>query len=221
MIELLPRLIPLLIVDVLNPVLFALMIVAVGTGRPLANSTAFLAGHTVAYFISGIIIALGLDQITARLENPHPVDFVFELLIGLFLLWAALASRDGKASEAKKPTSELKPTYCFGYGAVVNFIGIPFALPYFAAVNQLLKANLSTESSVSVLAIYNTTYAMPFLLIPIIVALMGDTSKPILEKINNVLVGLVDRFMPILLLLLGIALSADALVFLISGEALW
>jgi hypothetical protein len=36
-----------------------------------------------------------------------------------------------------------------------------------------------------------------------------------------VLVGLVDRFMPILLLLLGIALSADALVFLISGEALW
>ncbi len=221
MTELLPKLIPLLVVDVLNPVLFALLIVAIGTSRPLANSTAFLAGHTVAYFISGIIIALGLDQITDRLDNPHPVDFVIELLIGLLCLWAALASRDGKASEERNPEGELTPAYCFGYGAVVNFIGIPFALPYFAVVDQLLKANLSIEFSLLVLVFYNSAYVLPFMLVPIMVALMGDTSKPILEKINNVLVGLVDRFMPILLLLLGIALSADALVFLISGAALW
>ncbi len=221
MIELLPNLIPLLVVDVLNPVLFALMIVAVGTDKPLANSTAFLAGHTGAYFISGIIIALGLEKITARLDNPQPVDFIIELLIGLLLLWAALASCEGKASEEKKPEGELTPVYCFGYGAVVNFIGVPFALPYFAAVDQLLKAGLSTESSLLVLAFYNAAYALPFLVVPIMVALMGDSSKPILEKINDVLISLVDRLMPILLLILGAALSADALVFLISGKALW
>jgi cytochrome c biogenesis protein CcdA len=221
MIELLPKLLPLLIVDVFNPVLFALMIVAVGTNRPLANSTAFLAGHTVAYFISGLIIALGLNQITDRLENPHRIDFFMELLIGLLLLWAAMASRDGKASEERNPEGELTPVYCFGYGAVVNFIGIPFALPYFAVVGQLLKANLSTESSVLVLALYNTAYALPFLLVPIMVVLMGDASKPILDKINNVLIGLVDRFMPIVLFLLGVTLTADALAYLISGEALW
>ena len=221
MTELLPKLIPLLVVDVLNPVLFALLIVAVGTSRPLANSTAFLAGHTAAYFISGIIIALGLNQITDRLDNPHPVDFVIELLVGLLCLWAALASRDGKASEERNPEGELTPAYCFGYGAVVNFIGIPFALPYFAVVDQLLKANLSIESSLLVLMFYNTAYALPFVLVPIMVALMGDTSKPILDKINNVLASLVDRFMPILLFLLGAALSVDALAFLISGGALW
>jgi cytochrome c biogenesis protein CcdA len=221
MIELLPKLIPLLVVDVLNPMLFALLITAVGTGRPLANSTAFLAGHTVSYFVSGIIIALGLDQITDRLDNPHPVDFVIELLIGLLCLWAALAARNGKASEEKKPAGELTPAYCFGYGAVLNFIGVPFALPYFAAVGQLLKANLSTESSLLVLLLYNAAYALPFLLVPITVALIGDASKPILEKISNVLVSLVDKFMPILLLLLGAALTVDALAYLISGEALW
>ncbi len=69
MIELTPNLIPFLIVDLLNPVLFALLVVAVGTARPLANSTAFLAGHTLLYFISGGIIALGLDRITDRLES--------------------------------------------------------------------------------------------------------------------------------------------------------
>ena len=221
MIELLPNLIPLLLVDVLNPVLFALMIAAVGTGRPVANSTAFLAGHTVSYFIAGIIISLGIERITDRFDNPQPVDFVIELLIGLLCLWAALAARDGKASEEKKPEGELTPAYCFGYGAVVNFIGVPFALPYFAVVDQLLRANLSMRSSVLVLTIYNAAYALPFLLVPITVALMGDSSRPILEKINNVLVSLVDRFMPILLLLLGAALTADALAYLISGEALW
>jgi cytochrome c biogenesis protein CcdA len=221
MTELLPRLIPLLVVDVLNPVLFALMVVAVSTSRPIANSTAFLAGHTASYFLSGIIIALGLDRITDRLNNPLPVDFVIELLIGLSCLWAALASRGGKASESKNPEGELTPTYCFGYGAVINFIGVPFALPYFAVVGQVLKANLSVESSLLVLVFYNAAYALPFVLVPVAVALMGDSCKPILEKISNLLIGVVDKCMPVILFLLGFALAADALTYLLSGEALW
>jgi len=221
MIDLLLRLFPLLVVDVLNPMLFALMLVAISTSKPFANSIAFLAGHTASYFVSGIIIALGLERILDRLDNPLPVDFVFELLIGLALLWAALAARDGKASEQREPQGQLTPAYCFGYGAVINFIGVPFAIPYFAVVDQVLKANLSTESSVLVLAIYNAAYALPFLLVPIAVAVIGERSKPVLEKINEVLIKLVDTFMPILLLFVGIALTADALSYLITGEALW
>jgi small neutral amino acid transporter SnatA (MarC family) len=72
-----------------------------------------------------------------------------------------------------------------------------------------------------VLAAYNIAFALPFLLVPIMVALTGDSSKPILEKINNLLISLVDRFMPVLLLLLGLALTADAFVYLTSGETLW
>jgi hypothetical protein len=48
MIELSLNLIPFLIVDALNPVLFALLVFAVGTSKPFANSLSFLAGHTVA-----------------------------------------------------------------------------------------------------------------------------------------------------------------------------
>ena len=221
MIDLFLNLIPLLVVDVLNPMLFALMLVAIGTSKPFANSIAFLAGHTASYFVSGIIIALGLEWILDRLENPLPVDFVLELLVGLACLWAALAARDGKASEQKEPEGELNPVYCFGYGAVINFIGVPFALPYFAVVNQVLKANLSVESSLLVLALYNAAYALPFLLVPIAVAAIGDRSKPVLEKINAMLVKLVYTLMPILLLLVGVALTADALSFLITGEPLW
>lgn len=221
MIELSPNLIPFLIVDLLNPVLFALLVVAVSTNRPIANSVSLLGGHTLAYFGSGIVIALGLEQITAWLSNPRPVDFVIELLIGLLCLWAALVSRGGKASENKNPPGELTPAFCFGYGAIVNFIGVPFALPYFAAVDQILKANLSLEASVLALAIYNAAYALPFLLVPLAVAIVGEDSRPVLEKINNLLVSVVDKLMPILLFLIGAALTADAVGYLISGEPLW
>ena len=178
-----------------------------------------IAGHTAAYFFSGVVIALALTRITDRLNKPQPVDFVIELLLGLLCLWAALASRDGKASEEKTPEAELTPAFCFGYGAIVNFVGVPFALPYFAAMDQILKANLSVESSLVAMAAYNLAYALPFLAVPILVAVTGDSSKPVLGKINDLLVGIVDRFMPVLLLLLGLALAADALSFLISGAA--
>jgi cytochrome c biogenesis protein CcdA len=207
-----------LIVDVLNPVLCALLLVAIGTGRPLANSIAFLAGHTVSYFLSGIVIALGIDRITDRLNNPVPVDFFIQLVIGLLLLWAAIAARNGNASKEANAKEVLSPAYCFGYGAIVNFVGVPFALPYFAAIGQLLKANLSVESSVLVLAIYNAAYVLPFMLIPIAVTFLGDRCKPILLKVNSVLTSLVDRFMPVLLFLLGAVLTADALAYMSTGN---
>ena len=220
MIELFLNIAPLLVVDALNPVLFALMVLAVGTDRPIANSSALLAGHTGAYFVSGVVIALGLDPIVRRLGNPEPVDFVIELAIGLFCLWAAFSSRDGQASKEREPGFALSPLGCFGYGAIVNFLGVPFALPYFAVVDQLLKANLSVESSLVVLAVYNIAYVLPFLLVPILVALMGDASRPILETINRRLTSLVDTLMPLLLFLVGAALIADGLVYLYSGERL-
>jgi len=71
------------------------------------------------------------------------------------------------------------------------------------------------------LAFYNLAYALPFLLVIALVAVIGDSSKPLLDKINNLLVGLVDRFMPVILFLLGIALTADALFYLIAGKSLW
>jgi cytochrome c biogenesis protein CcdA len=219
MTDLISTLTPILIVDVLNPVLFALMIVAIGTTKPIANSTALLFGHTAAYIVSGIVIALGLEQITARLETPHTIDSVIELILGLLILWAALTSRDGGASETRNPERELSPFYCLGYGAIVNFIGIPFALPYFAAVDQILRAGLPTESAFVVLATYNIAYALPFLLVPVSVALIGDQCKPYLERINELLVGLVDKLMPFLLLALGIFPSVDAIRFLATGEA--
>ena len=47
-------LIPVLIADVVNPVLFAALIYALGSRRPFALSSALLLGHTAAYLSAGI-----------------------------------------------------------------------------------------------------------------------------------------------------------------------
>ena len=76
-------------VDVVNPVLFAFMVYAADTQRPVVTSSAVLLGHTAAYFGAGIVIALGLEKITHYLANPSSIDYLIALIVGLLLLWVA------------------------------------------------------------------------------------------------------------------------------------
>ena len=209
MTELATAIAPLLLIDVLNPVLFALLIYCAGSSRPVANSSALLLGHTLAYLLVGLVASLGIEKLTQRLDNPQPVDFVVEFLLGVALIYAALSSRDGGASENRTPEGDLTPLGCLAYGAIVNFLGAPFALPYLAAVSAIIQADLSTAGALSVLTVYNLAYALPFALIPALIAVVGDRARPGLEAINRWLERTVDLLMPWLLLALGIWLLAD------------
>ncbi len=212
---------PILLSDVVNPVLFAYLVYAAGTRRPVANSSAALLGHTLAYLGAGVILALGLEKISARLANPEPFDFVIELVLGLVLVWLAVASRKPREKSSQAPTAELTWMTAFGYGAVINFVGIPFAVPYFAAIDQMLKANLSVSHTLGVLAMYNIAYALPFLIVPALVLALGDRSRPVLARINDFLDRVSSFLLPILLALVGLALLADAVTFFARGESLF
>ena len=211
---------PLLLVDVLNPVLFAVLIFAADSSRPVLNSSALLLGHTLAYFVVGIVASFAVDAIAERLANPEPVDFGIELAVGLACLYAVLASRKGRASEPRNPAGELQPLQALIYGAIINFIGAPFALPYLAVVSQILDADLSTTAALLVLTMYNLAYALPFAIVPVLVLVMGDRAKPLLRRINEVLVRGADMLMPWLMLLLGLWLTADAVNYFVTGQPL-
>ena len=216
----LPTLTPILLVDVLNPVLFAVLVFAAGSARPVANSTAVLAGHTLAYLLAGVGISFGLEQLADRLANPRQIDFVVSTLIGIALLWMVFPTKKNGAPTASAPAWEPSPLKCMGFGAIVNFVGIPFALPYFAVIDQILKADLTSTESLTVLVIYNVAYALPFLFVPILVAVSGQNAKPMLETINGYLTRAADFAMPWLFGLLGLALIADGIAFFWRGEGL-
>jgi cytochrome c biogenesis protein CcdA len=217
MTELLAVITPLLLVDALNPVLFAVLIYAGASSRPVANSSAMLLGHTLAYFVVGLVASQGIEILSHRLDNPQPVDFVIEFVLGIAFIYAALASREGGASETRQPQGELTPLKCLLYGAVINFIGAPFALPYLAVISEIVQSDLSTASAVTVLAGYNFIYALPFLLVPALIAAIGDRAQPVLAKINQFLERGTDLLMPWLMLALGLWLLFDVFYFVTTG----
>jgi len=221
MVELLPSVLPILLVDMLNPVLFAVLVFAAGSSRPAANSSAILIGHTLAYFVAGVAVSHGIEQVAERLAHPQRIDFILSGVVGVGLLSMVLRTKQGGAPKASEPEWQLTPVKCLGFGAIVNFVGVPFALPYFAVVDQILKADLSAAESLTTLAIYNIAYALPFAVVPATVAISGEGAKPFLEKINAVLAKASDIVMPWMFGLLGLALLADSMTYFFRGEGLW
>ena len=212
---------PILLADVVNPVLFAFLVYAAGTDRPLGNSLAALLGHTATYFTFGIVLAVFFDGIVELLENPTPVDFGISLVIGLLLLWMAWRSATGSGETEQKEPESLTPIKAFWIGSFINLIGLPFALPYFAALDQMLKAELSVIDTVMMVVGYNLLYALPFLVVPVLAGLMGEASRPILERINEKVDKVGAFLMPVMLGLIGAALVADALSYFVYGEGLF
>jgi threonine/homoserine/homoserine lactone efflux protein len=212
---------PILLADIVNPVLFAFLVYAAGTGRPVLNSSLVLLGHTVAYFSAGVVLALGYDSIVQRLMNPRHMDFVIGLVIGVLLLWVAVRSRSQTGAKEPEYRGELTPVSAFGTGAVVNFVGIPFALPYFAALDQVLKSDLTAMQALSMLVVYNLLYALPFAIVPVLSSIYGEQSRQLLQRINAVLDRVSGYLMPVLLAVVGLALIADALKYFVTGEGLF
>lgn len=221
MLDIWTSLIPILLADVLNPVLFAFMVYAAGSDRPVLNSSIMLVGHTTAYLSVGIALAFGMEGISERLANPKQIDFIVELVIGVVLLWVAYRSRGAEAKDPEQSTSRMTTARAFGMGVTINFIGIPFAVPYFAALSQILKYDPSFLEALLLLIGYNLLYAMPFTVVPVLIAVMGERGRPILERINNVLERVSGLLMPIILALVALALIADAVVYFLTGESLF
>jgi threonine/homoserine/homoserine lactone efflux protein len=197
------------------------MVYAAGSSRPVLTSSAMLLGHSLAYFIGGLVLISGLEMISARLANPQTIDFVIEFVLGAVLLWLALRTRKDTGKRPEEETPEFSPWDAFKFGAIVNVIGLPFAVPYFAAIDQFLKSDLNTGGVVLALLAYNLLYVLPFLMIPLLSAIMGENSKPLLAKINAVMERISDFLMPLMLGLVGLALLADSITYFIHGNSLF
>ena len=210
---------PILLSDVLNPVLFTFMIYAVSSRRPIVTSSAMLLGHTTAYLTCGIILAYSIEALSTRLANPQTIDFVIEFVVACALLWLVFRTRKDKGKRPDEQTPDFTVGKAFAFGAVVNLVGIPFAVPYFAAIDQLLKSGLDTTGVVTGLVVYNVAYALPFALIPVLTAIMGDRSKPILARINGYMEKASEVIMPLLLLAIGLALLLDSVWYFVRGES--
>jgi len=212
MTDTLQTILPILLIDVLNPILLALLIFAAGTPRPVANSAAMLLGHTGAYFFAGYLLSFGVTAISERLANPQSIDYAISALLGLYCIYTAL-SPDKPSAQADEPDWQLTPLKCLYFGGVISAIGISFAIPYMGAIDQILKANLSLTESFALLGIYKLCYALPFAVVPMAILVMGEDSRPLLNRLNTAMTWAIEKLMPWLIFLLGIWLVVDAALY--------
>lgn len=213
-------LVPILVADVLNPVLLAAVIFELGSRRPLVASTALLLGHTAAYLVAGIVLDLGIESVELRLRNPEPIDFAIELVLGVGLLWVGVGMVRGKSAERGFGEADRGLLASFGMGSVVNFIGLPFAVPYFAAIAQILKADLASANALSVLALYNLLYALPFALVILARGVWREKADEPLRRINAAIDRVSGIVMPLILLGLAGYFVADGASYFLRGRPL-
>ncbi len=219
--DLLLILTPILLGDVANPVLFALLVYLAAQPRGVLLSSAALAGHTAAYFGSGVLIAFAFAELTAFMNNPGTLSFAISGILGVVLLYVAWQStRSDPEAESSTPNTET-PLSAFTTGAIINFIGIPFALPYFVAIDQILKAEFSLAASLGVLAGYNLAYMAPFLLVPLLTLFMGPNARGVLEKMSGWVDKVGGALLPLILAGLGLFLVVDAGFYFVTGSGLY
>ena len=221
MTDLLLILTPILLSDIANPVIFALLVYLAAKPRGVLLSTAALAGHTAAYFGSGVLIALAFAELTAFMNNPGTMSYLISGLLGLVLLYVGwLSTRPATEPGPVEPENET-PLSAFTTGAIVNFIGLPFGLPYFVAIDQILKADLSVVGSIAVLGGYNLAYMAPFLLVPILTLIMGPNARGVLDRMSATVEKIGGVLMPLILFGLGVFLIADAGMYFATGAGLY
>lgn len=219
---------PILLVDIANPVLLAAVIFSLTSERPYAASLAVLGGHTFAYFLSGLLILVGPVDVLAGwlapfvdwFNNPVPTDYILGFVLGILLLAVSWRWKVAppSPSENKPQSASGNLVTAFGFGAVLNFVGIPFALPYFAFINQLYKMDI--DHKFTALLFYNIAYLIPFLLVPLALAIFGRSAIPILQLINQGVEKGAAFILPVIIGLLGSAMVVDALLFFTTGEGL-
>ena len=90
-------------------------------------------------------------------------------------------------------------------------VGMPGALPYFAALDQILRADASATGAVLALLWYNAVFLLPLVLVPVLSLVLGARSQPFFDAVSRFSEVWGRRLIAAALLLLGGLLVADGL----------
>ncbi|WP_187775567.1 GAP family protein [Luteimonas suaedae] len=174
--NLLPILLPLALLDSLNPSALVVALWLLSQPRAAPRLLAYVAGILVAYLGLGIAMMLGItaarDTLAAVLD--HPVAVALQALLGAGLLVYAIFAPSGahQAHEPHAPASGRLAAFAL-LGMTVTVVELVTALPYFAAIALMIAAELSPAQWLPLLVGYNLVFVAPPLLLLGLHALLG------------------------------------------------
>ncbi|MFV2005638.1 MAG: GAP family protein [Gammaproteobacteria bacterium] len=229
MLELLLTLTTISLLDSMSAVPIALIPLAIIlNGRnPVTGSLGFISGGFIVYFIFGIFILLGLDTLIDEFANkfirymksePDSIELLIQILIGFLMIYFAwqFSRKSPQDIKTKTYVSDITPLQAFTLSASINVIGMWGALPYFAAIAQILKVDLTTVSMIWILLYYNFIFTLPLIGFIVLRIMMGDKATALLEKITRFFSHWGKQIFIVSLYLLGPLLIADGIGWFID-----
>ncbi len=226
MIELFATLAPIALIDSLSvaPVAMIPLLILLGEKRPLAGSLSFIAGIVLTYLPFGLLLLFGLDTLFDSLahsftewwsKEPDLGEIVLEIIAGLTMLWLGYGLWRKKGETKAEPARKgMTPLQAFAVAAFINVSGLWGALPYFAAIAQILKEDLSNGGMVSALLFYNLVFALPLLAFPALYLMLGSRSERWFARLSDFITRWSGRALAILLAALGLAMIIDGIGWL-------
>jgi cytochrome c biogenesis protein CcdA len=198
--------------------------------RPYRTVAALFAGLYISYFGMGLAFVFGLGRVFDRLNawashrwhHPEPIDFVFELVLGLVLVFFGLriAERRKAKQEGKQLAQGVSPAAAFGFGFMLNVVGFPGAVPFFAAADQILRADPPPLTIVVLVAVYVAVFLVPLGLVVLLRALLGARGDGVLAAVKGFFDTWGRRVILVLMLILGLLMTVDAALYFLRGAPL-
>lgn len=207
------------------PLCIVLLVVLLAGPNPIVRSCALILGIFVAYLAFGLLVLLGLqtiiDQIDAYIDrlwtNPNLEELILQIIIGLVLCVVAwrMTAKDKKSVDKPAPSS-MTAVQAFVSGAVLTIVGLPGAVPYFAAIELTMRAALTTAEEIMAIVFYNVVFVLPIAAIVVLRVILGHRSQRLLDGIKRFFDSWGQRVIVALLVILGVILILDGIGWLIG-----
>lgn len=198
---------------------------SLATQRPFLTAIAFVAGKFTPHFLFGLLIAVGLDaafdylKLRAReaWQDPDYWLVAVQLIIGIAMIVVAiLVSRGSKDPASPKSTKPVTPLGAFSVSAGMTLVGLPGALLYFAAIDQVLRANLASPGVFIAILYYNLVLVSPLLLVVLLRRLLGGMVDPLFAAISRFFERWGKKIVLLALSGVGAVLALDAIGWFIE-----
>jgi cytochrome c biogenesis protein CcdA len=212
------------LLDSLNPTLFVAQLYLMTTTRPLARLLSYVGGVLTANFAAGLLVLGGLRSVIANFfDELSPVAVNGGLLaLGLALVVYGLTMKVKRDEQqvARTPKS-LHPFQTYLLGLVVMANEATTALPYFVAIERMVRAGLDALGNLFVLSLYNLVFIAPLLLFVALFVAYRDRFTQQLERFNRGVARWLPRITKWLLLVAGVALLIYGGYYLVAGRPLF
>lgn len=227
MTDLLVILIPIGLLDSTSiiPLCIVLLVMLLAGPNPIVRSCALIVGIFVAYLAFGILVLLGLQTIIDEIEtyldrlwvNPNLEELILQIVIGIVLCLVAwrMMAKDKKTAGKPAPSS-MTAVQAFVSGAVLTIVGLPGAVPYFAAIELTLRAELTMAQEFIALVFYNVVFVLPIAAIVVLRVVLGNRSQRLFDGIQRFFDTWGRRVIVALLVVLGVILIVDGIGWLVG-----